>query len=100
MCYYLMVFTFTAKKIGYIKQTQGVIAGKHIELLHETDLPDGLQVIVDIRPDSNAVEEKKWLIDQLCGSWAKDDSLDAIFAEIEKNRRSDSPREVNFDAPS
>ncbi len=81
-------------------QTQGVIAGKHIELLHETDLPDGLQVIVDIRPDANADDDKKWLINQLCGSWARDDSLATIFMEIEQVRRNAIPREVNFDAPS
>lgn len=81
-------------------QVQGVIIGRYIELLSETDLPDGLSVTVDIRPESFSLGEKRRLVDELCGSWANDDSLNPIFAEIECNRRNSTPREVNFDAAS
>ena len=81
-------------------QVQGVIIGRYIELLYETDLPDGLHVTVDIRPESFSLEEKRGLIDELCGSWANDRSLSPIFTEIECNRRNSAPREVNFDAAS
>ncbi len=53
-------------------QTQGIIAGRYIELLHETDLPEGLPVTVNIHPDSFSLEEKRKLIDELCGSWSDD----------------------------
>ncbi|CAN2040019.1 conserved hypothetical protein [Candidatus Magnetomoraceae bacterium gMMP-15] len=78
-------------------QIQGVIIGRYIELLYETDLPDGFPVTVDIRPESFFLEKKRRLVDELCGSWADDDSLNQIFTEIECNRRNSSPREVNFD---
>ena len=81
-------------------QTQGVITGRYIELLHETDLPDGMSVIVDIRPKSFSLEEKRRMIDELCGSWAEDISLSRIFTEIKKHRCNSGPREVNFDAAS
>lgn len=81
-------------------QAQGVITGRHIELLHETHLPDGMSVIVDIRPVSISLEEKRRMIDELCGSWAEDSSLSQIFSEIEKHRCDSGSREVNFDAAS
>jgi len=81
-------------------QTQGIIIGKYIELLHETDLPEGLPVTVDISPDLFSLGEKRRLIDELCGSWSDDSSLGPIFAEIEHGRRKSRPREVNFDEAS
>ena len=73
-------------------RVQGVINGKHIELLYETDLPDGLPVIVDIHPKSLSLAEKRGLIDELCGSWAGDDSLKLIFTEIECKRHASTLR--------
>ncbi len=82
-------------------QVQGIISGRHIELLHEINLPDGLPVTVDIRQSGSlSLEEKRRLADKLCGSWAGDSSLDGIFTEIERHRRDSRPREVNFDAAS
>ncbi len=78
-------------------QVRGVISGRYIELLSETDLPNGLPVTVDIRPELLSLAEKRELIDRLCGSWANDDSLRPIFSEIERERRDSVPREVNFD---
>ena len=82
-------------------QMQGVIEGKRITLLHETELPDGTLVVVDIqqfRPFS--LEEKRQKIEALCGSWADDQSIPQIFAEIEAQRHASQTREVNFDAAS
>ncbi len=57
---------------------------------------NGLPVIVDIRPESFSLEEKRRLIDELCGSWAGDSSLNPIFTEIGRVRCDSRPREVNF----
>lgn len=46
-------------------QVQGIITGKYIKLLRETDLPDGQPVTVNIRPDSFSLEEKRRLLDEL-----------------------------------
>lgn len=81
-------------------QIQGILKGNHIELSQELNLPDGLSVTVEIHPASSSIEEKRRMIDSLCGSWAKDDSLTPIFDEIERNRRNAAPREVAFDAAS
>ena len=81
-------------------QVQGVISGRYIKLLRETDFPDGQPVTVNIRPDSFSLEEKRRLLDELCGSWADDSSIDPIFKEIEQGRHDSKPRKVNFDASS
>ncbi|MCP4105080.1 MAG: hypothetical protein GY749_06025 [Desulfobacteraceae bacterium] len=69
-------------------QLQGIISGKHIELFHETNLPDGLLVTVDIQAKPLSLEEKQKLVDKLCGSWSEDNSLKQIFTEIENQRNS------------
>jgi len=80
-------------------QLQGIIDGNRIKLFDEIHLPDGLPVIVDIRIKPFSLEEKRRLIDKLCGSWSGDNSLKRIFNEIE-NFRTGRPREVNFDEAS
>jgi hypothetical protein len=81
-------------------QIQGVIRGKQIELEHETGLPAGSVVIVEIQPKPLSLEEKRQLVDSLCGVWASDSSLPPTFKEIEQQRILTIPREINFDATS
>ena len=54
--------------IRTVMRAQGVILGKTIELLHKTDLPDGLHVIVNIYAESISLSEKRKMVDELCGS--------------------------------
>lgn len=42
------------------------------------------------------VMEQHRAIDDLCGSWAADESIPTIFAEIEGQRMLSQPREVSF----
>ncbi|MBI3978098.1 MAG: hypothetical protein HY331_07930 [Chloroflexi bacterium] len=77
---------------------RGVVRGKRIELEEETGLPPGSEVIVAIRPRPLTLEEKRRLTEELCGTWAADDSLPPIFAEIERIRDATLPRDVDFDA--
>jgi hypothetical protein len=81
-------------------QLQGILTGRYIELPHELDFPDGQHVTVDIRPETFSPEEKRRLIDELCGSWASDSTLTDIFSEIESERHDNGTRKVNFDAAS
>jgi hypothetical protein len=83
-----------------VAQLQGVIHGKQIELEHETGLPYGSSVTVRIQPKPLSLEEKRRLVDTLCGVWADDSSLKSIFAEIEQQRALTTPREVNFHVAS
>ena len=78
-------------------QLQGVINGKHIELEQEPGLPAGSVVLVSIHAKLPTLEEKRQLVDVLCGAWADDASLGPIFAEIEQQRALTVPREVGFD---
>ena len=78
-------------------QVQGVIHGQHVMLSRATGLPNGSAVMVAIRRMSLSLEEKRALIDRLCGAWAQDDSLSRIFEEIAAERHQSLAREVNFD---
>ena len=43
-----------------------------------------------------SLSQKQTLVDQLCGSWANDESIIPIFREIEQQRALNKPREVSF----
>ncbi len=43
-----------------------------------------------------SLTQKQNLVDQLCGSWADDNSIPPIFIEIEQQRALNKPREVSF----
>jgi hypothetical protein len=81
-------------------QVQGIIDGKLITLEHEIGLPPGQAVIVSVEPRSLTVDEKRRLVDELCGAWAEDSSIGTVFAEIEDERSAARPREVEFDVSS
>ncbi len=81
-------------------QAHGVIIGKYIELVDTTNFPDGLLVTVDIHSDSSSLKKKQSLVNELCGSWANDDSLNAVFSEMDDRRHNSRAREVIFDAAS
>jgi len=49
-----------------------------------------------IREPVLSVEEKHCKIDELCGSWAADQTISPIFSEIESQRMLSQPREVSF----
>lgn len=54
---------------------------------------------VSTKPELSLAEKRR-LVDKLCGAWADDDSIPAIFAEIERERKASMPRPVNFDETS
>ncbi len=65
----------------------GIVRGRRIDLDDETGLPDGVSVTVDIRLDSGQGDDLRDRIDRLCGAWADDPSIDAVFSEIASARR-------------
>jgi hypothetical protein len=81
-------------------QLHGIIDGKHIELEEETGLPAGSAVIVQIQPSGTDLAIRRHMIEALCGAWADDPSIAAIFADIERQRDQATPRDFDFDAPS
>lgn len=83
-----------------ILHLHGTVHGNRIELDHDPGLPPGTGVTVQIERSELSIEERRRRIDESCGAWKDDDSLDMIFAEILNNRRQSTPREVDWDAPS
>ena len=79
-------------------QLHGVIDGKHIELEQETGLPAGSAVLVQIQSTDLDVAAKRRVIDALCGAWADDPSVAAIFADIQRQREDTTPRPIDYDA--
>ena len=77
-------------------QLQGIINGKYIELDREPGLPSGSVVLVNIQVKPPTLEEKRQIVDALCGAWQDDSTLGPIFAEIEQQRLETAPREVSF----
>lgn len=75
---------------------------KEIELLSPESL-DEVNNFVSIllsRKKKISLDEKRNIIESLCGSWADDKSIDAIFKEIELQRHAYSGRKVDFDVPA
>ena len=83
-----------------VMRRTGVISGRQIELDRETGLRDGARVDVQIEHARLPLEELRRRVDALCGAWGTDDSLGAVFEEIERARQRATPREVRFDATS
>jgi hypothetical protein len=57
---------------------------------------------VEVRIETKALplEERRRGMRALWGAWSGDDSLDAIFVEIARERLMRPPRKIDFDDPS
>ncbi len=67
------------------------------EFLDEVD--DFISFLLS-RQKKRSLDEKKNIIESLCGSWADDKSIDAIFKEIDLQRHIYPGRKVDFDVPA
>lgn len=79
---------------------RGTVRGNSIELEGEPGLPSGARVTVTIEADPLAIEARRALLGELCGAWAGDTTLPAIFDDLRRRRRRVRPRVVDFDAAS
>ncbi len=75
---------------------------KELELLPPEFLDEVDDFISSLlsRQKKRNLEEKKDIIESLCGSWADDKSIDAIFKEIDLQRHAYPGRKVDFDVPA
>lgn len=82
-------------------KANGVLRGDRIELDHPVkDLPDGSLVSLVLSPRGVSINERRRLIDELCGTWSSDASLAPIFEKITKDRGDSLGRPINLDDPS
>jgi hypothetical protein len=75
---------------------------KEIDLLSSEflDEVDNFISYLLLRQKKRSLEEKKNIIESLCGSWADDKSIDVIFKEIDSQRHVYLGRKVDFDVPA
>lgn len=85
-------------------RVKGIKQGKTIELLEDINIPDGIEVTVEIEingaktsPDANLSEQERLeKLNRLFGAWRNQPDLDEIFAEIDQERHADLGREIEF----
>jgi len=73
---------------------------KEIDSLSPESLNEVDDFISSLRQKRRSLEEKKSIIELLCGSWADDESIDVIFKEIDLQRHIYPGRKVDFDVPA
>jgi len=56
-----------------------------------------VQLMSQLEKPPLSVEQKLELVDELCGGWAGDDSIQAIFQEIEEERALSRSRAISFE---
>lgn len=83
-------------------KVKGIKQGQTIELLEDINIPDGIEVTVDIEidsaktsPNANLSEQERLeKLNQLFGTWRNQPELDEIFAEVDQERHADLGREI------
>ncbi len=82
---------------------KGIKRGQTIELLEQIDdVADGEEIIVEIFPvtfhplANLSPQERKNRIQQVLGAWKDDSEIDAIFAEIDRERHSYHGRHIDL----
>ncbi|NJL40643.1 MAG: hypothetical protein HC840_26675 [Leptolyngbyaceae cyanobacterium RM2_2_4] len=84
-------------------KVKGIKQGQAIELLEDIDIPDGVEITVEIEIDTNKTssstgsiseQEKLEKLNRLFGAWSNQPNLDEIFAEIDQERHIDMGREI------
>ena len=81
---------------------KGIKRGQTIELLETADdIADGEEIIVEISPvtfhplANLSSQERQTRIKQVLGAWQDDSEIDAIFAEIARDRHSYYGRQID-----
>ena len=80
-------------------EVKGIKRGKTIELLQEIDLPDGVEITVEVKPPQIlSLSERLNRLRAIFGAWQNQPELDEIFATLDEERHHYQGREiVGFD---
>ena len=80
-------------------KVRGIKRGQTIELLAViANIPDGTEIEIEVPEIQPASQEDRWAsLDRVLGAWKDDPEIEAIFAEIDRERHADLGKPVNFD---
>jgi hypothetical protein len=76
-------------------QVRGIKRGKTIELLQDVDLPDGVEIILEVKTQMVlSLSERLQRLKALFGAWQNQPDLDEIFTEMDEKRHQYRGREI------
>lgn len=74
---------------------KGIKRGQIIELLESINIPDGVEITMEIEFEQPWDEhERLTKLNQIFGMWKNQPALDEIFAEIDRERHTDRGRAI------
>ena len=79
-----------------VARTNGTVHGRNITLDEDPGLPDGARVSVQAETISTGDDEMWRQFERAVGAWKDDPSIVEVFDEIEKERFTRMPRDVEF----
>jgi hypothetical protein len=76
-------------------QIRGIKRGNTIELLQDVNLPDGVEIILEVKTKmALSFSERLQRLQAIFGSWQNQPDLDEIFTEIDEERHQYRGREI------
>jgi len=80
---------------GITLKVKGIKRGKSIELLEEINIPDGVEITVEVAIGQPlSIQERLTKLNQIFGAWKNQPTLDEIFAEIDSERHAYQGRAI------
>lgn len=74
---------------------KGIKRGQIIELLESINIPDGIEITMEIEFEQPLDEQERLTkLNQIFGVWKNKPDLDEIFAEIDRERHADRGRAI------
>lgn len=73
---------------------KGIKRGQIIELLESIDIPDGVEITMEVEVQPLSEQERLTKLNQIFGIWKDEHDIDEIFAQINRKRHADFGREI------
>jgi hypothetical protein len=76
-------------------QIRGIKIGKNIQLRDDIAVPDGYEIIMEIKLPIPLTPKERWQqLSQLFGAWSGQPDLDKVFTAIAQERHQNHGREL------
>ena len=73
---------------------KGIKRGQIIELLESIDIPDGVEITMEVDFQPLSEQERLTKLNQIFGIWKDEYDIDEIFAQINRERHADFGRAI------